>query len=79
MFGGSQLAHGGAFSSFTSGQPAYEHGQHGLGNGQPQQPVPLAGYGGYRQPHAAMQQPQQMTSQDLQWLDNAQRFQNMAV
>ncbi len=54
-------------------------GQHGLGTGQPQQAVPLAGYGGYGQPHAAMQQPQQMTSQDLQWLDTAQRFQNMAV
>ena len=26
-----------------------------------------------------MQPSQQMTSQDLQWLDTAQRFQNMAV
>ncbi len=79
MYGGSQLVKGGAFSSFPAGQPGHEVGQYGQGSGQPQQPAPLAGYGGYGQPHAAMQQPQQMTAQDLQWLDTAQRFQNMAV
>ena len=80
MFGGSQLANGGAFSSFPGGQAAPgQLGQYGQGAGQPQQPAPLPGYDGYGQPHAAIQQPQQMTSQDLQWLDTAQRFQNMAV
>ena len=76
MFGGSQLANGGPFTSYPAGQPA---GQYGQGAGQPQQAAPLAGYGGYAQPHAAMQQPQQMSAQDIQWLDTAQRFQNMAV
>ena len=79
MYGGSQLVNGGAFASFPAGQPGHEVGQYGQGAGQPQQAAPLAGYGGYGQPRAAMQQPQQMTAQDLQWLDTAQRLQNMAV
>ena len=80
MYGGGQLVNGGAFSSFSAaGQPGHEAGQYGQGAGQPQQAAPLAGYGGYGQPHGAMQQPQQMTAQDLQWLDSTQRFQNMAV
>jgi hypothetical protein len=75
MFGGSQLTNGGPFTSYPAGQPTGQC----QGAGQPQQAASLAGYGGYAQPHAALQQPQQMSAQDIQWLDTAQRFQNMAV
>ena len=79
IFGGSQLTNGGSFGGFPAGQGGPGVGQYGQGAGQPQSPAALGGYGGYPQQHAAMQPSQQMTSQDLQWLDTAQRFQNMAV